>query len=123
MYSIQATKFLKHTALFLCVLLTSEHSLAKDWLVETPNEYKKALKKVKPGDKVILANGTWQDFEVLFKGNGTPEQPIELTAQTKGKVLLTGQSNLRLAGRYLIVSGLVFKNGYTPSNEVISFRT
>ena len=40
----------------------------------------------------------------------------------KGKVTLEGQSNLRMAGEYLAVEGLVFKNGYTPTSEVISMR-
>ncbi|WP_443019408.1 chondroitinase-B domain-containing protein [Shewanella sp. SG41-4] len=95
---------------------------AKDRLVATQIEYKKALKQAQPGDKIILKNGTWQNFEVLFMAKGTADAPIELTAQTKGKVILSGQSNLKLAGEYLQVSGLVFKNGYTPSNEVIAFK-
>src|SRR3546814_16115162 len=39
-----------------------------------------------------------------------------------GKVLLTGQSNLRIGGKHLLVSGLVFKNGASPTSQVISFR-
>ncbi|MGS0724236.1 polysaccharide lyase 6 family protein, partial [Shewanella sp. 30m-9] len=93
-----------------------------DRFVTTQTEYKQALKLVEPGDKIILQNGTWLDFEVLFMATGTANAPIELTAETKGKVILSGQSNLKLAGEYLQVSGLVFKNGFTPSNEVIAFR-
>jgi len=102
--------------------LLSAQVTAKDWLVNTPTTYKVALKKVKAGDNIVLANGTWNNFEILFKGEGTKQKPITLKAQTKGKVFLTGQSNLRLSGEYLAVSGLVFKDGYTPSSEVISFR-
>jgi poly(beta-D-mannuronate) lyase len=106
----------------LFLFLLSEKVIAKNWLVDSPQAYKKVLEKVKPGDQIALANGTWTDFEIIFKANGTKELPIELTAQTKGQVILSGQSNLRLAGKHLIVSGLIFKNGYTPSNAVISFR-
>jgi len=59
---------------------------------------------------------------LLFEGKGTKEQPITLTVEEKGKTTLEGQSNLRMAGEYLVVSGLVFKNGYTPTSEVISFK-
>ncbi|MFT6257427.1 MAG: poly(beta-D-mannuronate) lyase, partial [Cellvibrionaceae bacterium] len=55
---------------------------AKDRLVTTQAEYKKALKLVEPGDKIILKNGTWQNFEVLFMATGTANAPIELTAET-----------------------------------------
>ena len=81
-----------------------------------------AVKNAQPGDTITLANGTWEDFEILFVGEGEKDNPIRLTAETKGEVVLTGQSNLRLAGNYLEVSGLVFKDGYTPTQEVISFR-
>lgn len=91
-------------------------------LVSTQDEYAEATKSLEPGDTIVLANGRWENFEILFTGEGTEEAPISLRAQTPGKVLLTGQSNLRLAGEWLDVSGLVFKDGFTPTREVISFR-
>jgi poly(beta-D-mannuronate) lyase len=106
----------------LICALTSVQAFSKDWLVETQKAYKKTMPKLQPGDNVILANGTWNDFEIIFKGDGTKNKPITLSAQTKGKVILSGQSNLRLAGEYLVVSGLVFKDGYTPTRSVISFQ-
>ena len=47
--------------------------------------------------------------------------PITLTVEEKGKVILQ-VSQFAHGGEYLHVEGLVFKNGYTPTNEVISFR-
>ncbi len=95
---------------------------AKEYRVADQKSYANAVKKAKPGDVIKLANGTWHDFEILFHGTGEKDKPIRLTAETKGKVILSGQSNLRLAGDYLEVSGLVFKDGYTPTSEVIAFR-
>jgi poly(beta-D-mannuronate) lyase len=91
-------------------------------LVSNQAEFFQASGSLKPGDTLVLADGTWTDFEILFRGQGTKEQPINLKAQTKGKVILSGLSNLRLAGEYLVVEGLVFKDGYSPTGEVISFR-
>ncbi|WP_111979845.1 chondroitinase-B domain-containing protein [Algibacillus agarilyticus] len=91
-------------------------------LVKTPSEYKQAVKNVKAGQTIVLANGTWNNFEITFKAQGTENAPVTLKAQDKGKVILTGQSNLRLAGEYLVVEGLVFKDGYTPTSEVVSFQ-
>ena len=91
-------------------------------LVKTPEEFEDAVKSLEPGDTITLANGTWNNFEILFVGEGEKDNPIRLTAETKGEVVLTGQSNLRLAGEYLEVSGLVFKDGFTPTQEVVSFR-
>ena len=91
-------------------------------LVTTQEEYVEAVKSLTPGDTLVLANGEWADFEMLFTGEGAEDAPIFLAAETPGRVFLTGQSNLRIAGEWLDVSGLVFKNGFTPTREVISFR-
>ena len=116
------TKFSYIALIMFITVFVSQTVFAEQYLVNTQKGYKKALNKVKPGDEIVLANGVWSNFEILFKGYGQANKPITLTAQTKGKVILSGQSNLRLAGKYLAVSGLVFKNGYTPNSAVVSFR-
>ncbi|GAA0348152.1 hypothetical protein GCM10009092_10670 [Bowmanella denitrificans] len=95
---------------------------ATEYFVGSKADYKKISSNLVAGDKVILKNGVWTDFEILLTGQGQADNPIQLTAETKGQVILSGQSNLRLAGQHLIVSGLVFKNGFTPSSAVIEFR-
>ncbi len=92
-------------------------------LVRTIEEFDNVVATLQPGDKVILANGIWIDVEFKLKAEGLPDKPIELTAEEPGKVIISGQSNLSFSGSHIIVSGLVFKNGYTPTSEVISFRT
>ncbi len=84
--------------------------------------FEEAVKSAQPGDTITLANGVWNDFEILFTGEGTEDNPIRLTAEEKGKVIISGESNLRIAGEFLEVSGLVFKDGFTPTQEVVSFR-
>ena len=101
----------------------SDDMLGQSNLIKDQAAFNKAVAAAKPGDVLVLANGVWSDFEILFTGQGEEDAPIKLTAQTKGEVILSGQSNLRMAGEYLEVSGLVFKNGYTPTQEVISFRS
>ena len=118
-FGASAMKILPLTAY---LMLSACSASAENYLVKDQDEYKEALEKVGPGDVIQLANGTWEDFEILFTGKGKKDKPIVLTAETKGEVILSGQSNLRLAGQYLEVSGLVFKDGYTPTSEVISFR-
>lgn len=106
------------TTLFLLVACETERPT-----VNNIEEFEAAVQSVQPGDEIILANGVWRDVELVFTGNGTEEQPIKLAVQEKGKVTLEGQSNIRISGQHLIVEGLVFKNGYTPTSEVISTRT
>ena len=109
-------------AAFLALLGAAHGAGAVETLVANQEEYRDAVKRAGPGDVIVLANGVWRDFEILLAGNGEPERPITLTAETKGQVVISGQSNLRLAGNHLVVSGLVFRDGYTPTSTVISFR-
>lgn len=84
-------------------------------------QFEEAVNIAKPGDVITLANGVWTNAELLFEAIGTAENPITLKAEEKGKVFLEGESSLRIAGEHLIVEGLVFRNGNTPTTEVISF--
>ncbi|AOR75325.1 poly(beta-D-mannuronate) lyase [Novosphingobium resinovorum] len=97
-------------------------AIARDYLVRTPAEYVRVLPMVQAGDVVRLANGEWKDFPIVFEAHGRDGRPVTLAAQTAGKVVLTGASSLKLAGEWLVVSGLVFRNGAAPGDEVISFR-
>ncbi|QXP60147.1 chondroitinase-B domain-containing protein [Olleya sp. HaHaR_3_96] len=81
-----------------------------------------AIKDAKPGDNIVLANGTYKDFEIKFRGKGTEDNPITLKAETAGKVSIEGQSYLKFGGEYLVVEGLHFKNGFSPSSAVIDFK-
>lgn len=104
------------------VLAGSVHAYAADRLVGTAEAFEAAVAASVAGDTVILADGVWRDVQLVFTGEGTATRPITLRAQTPGKVVISGKSNLRLAGRHLVVSGLTFRDGYSPSSEVISFR-
>jgi len=103
-------------------LSQAEFSEVETGLVADPGAFAEAIASAVPGDTIVLANGVWRDFDMLVEGKGTEAAPITVRAQTPGEVILSGQSSLRLAGRHLVVSGLVFRDGYTPRSEVISFR-
>ncbi len=104
------------------VCLGSVPALAENHFVRNQNEYAHALKDIEAGDVIILANGEWRDFELVITGKGKPGKPITVISEEAGKVFLTGQSSLRIGGEHILVTGLVFKDGYSPRGEVISFR-
>lgn len=109
-------------ALATTVLGAASGALAESALVRTPAQFNAALAKLQPGDTLTLADGQWRDFQIVFSGKGAAGRPITLTAQTPGGVTLTGRSNLSLAGEHLVVSNLVFRDGWSPTGEVLSFR-
>lgn len=81
-----------------------------------------AIRNAKPGDTILMANGTWSDIAIVMAGRGTAGHPITLRAEHPGKVVITGRSSLKIAGHHMVVSGLVFRDGYAPNGEVIAFR-
>jgi len=106
----------------LLLLSTTQLSLAKTISVNSDLTLKEAIGNAKAGDNIVLKNGTYKDIQIDFYGQGTKKKPITLKAQTKGKVFIEGESNLEIGGAYLIVEGLHFRNGYTPTDSVIRFK-
>jgi poly(beta-D-mannuronate) lyase len=124
---VKATAIIVFARRFLAALLTLIHlsafgAKAEQRLVGNPDELASAVRAAQPGDEVILRDGLWRDADLLLEGEGTEKQPITLRAATPGKVILTGRSRLRLAGRHLVVKGLWFKDGVPVADDVISFR-
>lgn len=95
---------------------------AEQFLIRDAAQLESVAARARPGDVLLLANGEWRDAQLLFRARGQASAPITLRAQEPGKVVLTGRSNLRLAGEHLVVSGLVFRDGWSPIGEVIAFR-
>ncbi|SEL46532.1 poly(beta-D-mannuronate) lyase [Aquimarina amphilecti] len=95
---------------------------ANEIRVATIDEFNSAIKSAKAGDRIILKNGEWKDVKLVAKGAGTSENPIVIEAEESGKVIITGDSSLKIAGTHLLIKGLWFKNGYTSGKSVISFR-
>ncbi len=91
-------------------------------IVSTPEELAVAIKNVKAGDNIVLANGVWRDVQIKFMGEGTEDKPITIKAETPGKVFIEGVSDLKFGGEYLVVEGLHFRNGFSPSEAVLEFR-
>ncbi|MFV0467708.1 MAG: chondroitinase-B domain-containing protein [Dysgonomonas sp.] len=94
----------------------------------TPSQISSLKAKLKdgllPGDIVYLADGTYSDFQVVFSGSGTAINPITLKAKNEGKVVLTGNINLKIGGSYLVVDGLTLKDGMAANEgDIIEFRT
>lgn len=113
---------LSYCRLALIVLAFATPAKAEHYLVRNQAEYARALKDIEAGDIIILANGEWRDFDLVITGKGRADAPITLISQEAGKVFLTGQSSLRIGGEHILVTGLVFRDGFSPRGEVISFR-
>ncbi|MFZ4620325.1 MAG: chondroitinase-B domain-containing protein [Bacteroidota bacterium] len=116
-------EYLKSSIVVLLISIVLSFQLsAKNILVSTAAQITTALSSIAPGDTITMATGTWTNQAIVFKATGTAANPILLRAQTNQGVLLNGTSTLRIAGKYLIVEGLRFEGGYSPSGAVIEFQ-
>ncbi|MGL1885384.1 MAG: hypothetical protein OCD76_02620 [Reichenbachiella sp.] len=105
-------------SLFACQNKAVEESL----LVNNNKELVAAVKEAKAGDIITLANGVWEDVQLKLRANGTKSQPITLQAEEAGKVIIQGESYIKLGSDYWVVEGLHFKNGFSPSSAIIEFK-
>lgn len=80
------------------------------------------LREAKPGDRIVIEDGVYNDLTLKWLGRGSEKKPLRIEAQTPGGVVFTGTSTLRLAGEWVEVSGLCFRDGHAPSGSVIEFR-
>src|SRR5437868_1383956 len=103
-----------------CLLLTIIAG-ANTIIVKDLAELRAANKKAVPGDIIVLQNGEWKDAGIKLDCDGTKDRPITFKAETAGKVLITGESFLKLGGNYIVVDGLYFINGYAGKDAVITF--
>lgn len=112
---------MKCVAALLGVGVVSAASAAEH-LCTTPAGVAAAAERARPGDAVVLRDGTWSDADLRFEAEGTATQPVTLRAQTPGKVILTGLSRLRFSGSHLVVAGLRFEQ-CRSGHDVVEFRT
>ena len=89
--------------------------------VHNMEELNSAISKAQPGDNIVMANGVWNDAQIRFMANGSEGKPITLKAETAGKVLIKGESDLKFGGDYLTVDGLYFVDGFSPTQTVVDF--
>ncbi len=78
---------------------------------------------LKPGDAVILEDGTYNEITVYITDSGTQEHPIFFFAKNPGKAIITGESRVEVVGDYVTVANLYFKDGYpTTDSGVVSLN-
>ncbi len=95
--------------------------MAKRTLVSTASEISSTFWFA--GDTIVMKNGTWTNQAISLRADGTADNPIVLIAETAGQVILNGSSKLGFAGKYIVISGLYFKDGTLSGSDVVSFRT
>ena len=105
-----------NAALISCLMVAA--APAAEYRAASAADINRLTAELKPGDSILMADGEWKDQAILFKGSGSGDNPITLRAATPGKVLLNGNSALIIDGQYLVVSGILLKDGTNPKDGI-----
>ncbi len=79
--------------------------------VTSPAELRAATAAARPGDEIVIRDGSYRDWDISLSSSGTAPDPVVVRAQTPGQVRLSGNSRLGISGDYVTVSGLCFQDG------------
>ncbi len=102
---------------------TAPSTKAKDHFVGNVNAIGEVAKSVKAGDTITFASGDWKNVEIKLPNlHGTAEAPITVRALTPGETIITGASNFRFSGQYVVVKDFIFRD-LTEVKDAVQFRS
>ena len=82
-----------------------------EYLIHNEQEFNSISQQLKPGDRVMIANGVYAPWSLIINTQGTVDRPITIQAETTGKCVFTGdvgQPVFKLTGSYTILRGINF---------------
>ncbi|WP_162499817.1 chondroitinase-B domain-containing protein [Mucilaginibacter terrigena] len=103
---------MKNLLLTIGCLCAFQLSFGKIYKVKTPGEFNKAAAGVLPGDEIVIANGSYNNWSTAINSNGSAAKPIIIRAENTGRVVFSGevhQAVFQIAGSYVQVKGLKFE--------------
>jgi poly(beta-D-mannuronate) lyase len=92
---------------------TSKHNKdgSLEYFIHNEQEFNSVSQQIKPGDDIMIANGTYAPWSLIVNTNGTTDRAITIQAEKSGKVIFTGdvgQPVFKLTGSYTILRGISF---------------
>ena len=119
-----STFFSKKTVMITISTIFPFLLFATNYTVSLKTDLINKMTAAKPGDTVIVKNGTYSWGAIAFTNlNGSSTTPwIVLKSQTFNGVVFTGNTYLQLGGYHIMVTGFKFANGSAGLNDVVQFR-
>jgi poly(beta-D-mannuronate) lyase len=93
-------------------LLEAGGILGKRYRASNADDLNALSDRLKPGDEVVLADGTWHNSSINLHETGSLAAPILVAAQTPGKVIFDGSSSIQIWGSNIALVGVIFRDGF-----------
>jgi len=97
--------------LTVALLLSVQAGFGKTYHVHSEQEFNTISAAIKPGDRIVIANGIYSPWTLMINTNGTEKKPVTIVSETSGKVIFTGDAErpvFKLTGSYTILQGITF---------------
>nr|WP_121269188.1 chondroitinase-B [Pedobacter schmidteae] len=101
----------KHSVYFLLIMVLHFAAPCLGQIVSSNEDLYQAVRKIQPGGIIRIADGVYQDVQLVVMVSGKANAPIVIKAEHPGQVFFTGDAKVELRGQYLVLEGIWFKNG------------
>lgn len=108
---------MKQAYLIIFFNLLVNYVFAEDIRVGTVGEIYESVSRLKPGDRLLLKNGRYNDLKLVVTVSGNDIKPIIIAAENTGKVFFTGNVRVEMRGEHLVLKGIYFKDGARDVTE------
>lgn len=111
--------FIFYVALWQLLMVVSSDAWERE--VSDVKTLQRALNEAQAGDIIVLASQDWPNLALRITNGGEKSNPVIIRAAERGKVRLTGSSQLDIEANHVVIDGLTFTDG-SPKNTVIDFH-
>jgi poly(beta-D-mannuronate) lyase len=87
--------------------------------VNTVQDINGRIAAAKPGDSIVIPDGEYRDIRIIANVSGKANAIITIKPQSPGKVIITGQSQIRITGKFVEVRGILFKEVQSDQEAVL----
>jgi poly(beta-D-mannuronate) lyase len=111
MINLKFSNTIKRCLLCCCLLFVTQALLAANIKVNSIAELQKAIDSARPGDVIIMANGSYVTTEnIIVNRQGSRGQPITICAETNGSAEINGKGGFSLVSpaAYIVIRGFKF---------------
>jgi len=99
----------------LLLYACTENPIGTSTLVKDSDQLQEAINTAEAGDVIVMANGTWNDTQIKFYGQGTEERPITLKAEDAGHSVISYRISKDTVAFHSRVTNCVIEDYTQPS--------